>query len=146
MDAPACVIDAGVAVGWFLPEADGGPRGSDHAVELLRMAVDGQVRMVAPELILPEVANVLWKLTTLSGYPVAAATRAVEALGGVPLTLEPMGPNIGRAHSIATQFGCTVYDAVYVALAESLRVPLLTADHRLVHRLRPAFPWIEALG
>jgi len=36
-----------------------------------------------------------------------------------------------RALVIANQIGLTTYDAVYVALAESLSVPLITADTKI---------------
>ena len=46
----------------------------------------------------------------------------------------PLGALQASAWRIATALGITVYDACYVALAEMQRVPLVTADRRLVHR------------
>lgn len=46
------VIDARVAVGWFLPETF-----SEHPAEL----ASGRYQLAAPDLLLIEVASVFWK-------------------------------------------------------------------------------------
>ena len=51
-----------------------------------------------------------------------------------------------RAYEIAEQMGETVYDCLYVALAEREGCELLSADDRLVRTLQPTFPFITALG
>jgi len=45
-------VDAGVVVKWYIPES-----GSDRAAALL----ETDRRLIAPDLLLAEVANVLWK-------------------------------------------------------------------------------------
>jgi predicted nucleic acid-binding protein len=45
------VVDSSVAVKWYLPE-----NGSERAASLLEAAI----RLVAPDLLIPEVGNVLW--------------------------------------------------------------------------------------
>ena len=145
MTPPGCVLDAGAVIGWFVREEEGGPRGADAALQLLEMATHGDLTLHAPELLLAESANVLWKLTRFRDYPVAAALRAVAAIGASPLQIAGMSSLVAPALALAATHGCTVYDATYVALAQTLRLPLLTTDAKLVRRLQPAFPMVRTL-
>jgi predicted nucleic acid-binding protein len=45
-----------------------------------------------------------------------------------------------EAFKIAADFGRTVYDSTYVALAVATGTELITADERLVHALGSRFP------
>lgn len=57
------------------------------------------------------------------------ATFALNALRNARLHRHPIEPLIPRIWSLRHNF--TAYDAAYVALAESLGLPLLTRDRRL---------------
>jgi predicted nucleic acid-binding protein len=46
-------------------------------------------------------------------------------------------PYLARATSMACELGRAAYDCFYLALAEKLQQPLVTADMRLVNALRP---------
>ena len=61
----------------------------------------------------------------------AALAAAIRSLISVPI--EPVA---AKAVEIALDLGVSVYDALYVALCDSLRCPLVTADLRLVTKLR----------
>ena len=50
-------------------------------------------------------------------------------LGLLPLNRYPTGPLMGRAYELRANV--TAYDACYVAVAEALNCPLVTADARL---------------
>ena len=50
-----CVVDASVAAKWFLPELH-----KDKAEELLRDFLDEKLDLIAPDLIISEVGNILW--------------------------------------------------------------------------------------
>jgi predicted nucleic acid-binding protein len=52
---------------------------------------------------------------------------------------------MARAVEIARDHDATVYDATFVALAESLNVVMVTADARLAQRLR-TLPCVRFLG
>ena len=54
---------------------------------------------------------------------------AVEDLLALPITRFPTGPLMTRAYEL--RVNVTAYDASYIALAEGLACPLLTADARL---------------
>lgn len=85
--------------------------------------------LAAPDLINVEVAAVLrkrWIAQTLSDERLSVA---IDSLLKLPLIIYPTIGLIKR--SLELRSNITAYDAVYVALAESLSVELLTSDRKL---------------
>lgn len=86
-------------------------------------------RVHAPALIDAEVASVVRGLAITSKPIRISADRAREMLAdysGLRITRHPMQPLQARAFDL--RHNCTAYDAMYVALAEKLDLPLLTDD------------------
>ena len=63
---------------------------------------------------------------------VAEAQEMWESFGDWPLDYFEIGPLVPRAAEISGETGCTVYDAIFVALAESEGLIVLTADGKLI--------------
>lgn len=126
------VVDASVAAKWYLPEEL-----SDSAARFLEAGVYGDTRLIAPSLLEVELGNVLWqrhRRNELSSERIREIWTAFEA---APLSLVEIGPLMPAAIEIAIRYGCTVYDAIYVALTEAgaaERGTMLTADSKLVAR------------
>jgi len=118
------VVDASVAAKWFLPEA-----GTPEAEAVLRHPAP----LLAPELIVAEVASALWKAIR------RGAARPAQA-GGLPerlsraLRMTPLPDLAEAALALALRRDHSVYDCFYVALAAREAAPLLTADRRLLAR------------
>jgi predicted nucleic acid-binding protein len=55
---------------------------------------------------------------------------------------------VPRAVEISTEAGCTVYDAIFVALAEAEGLVVLTADGKLIKALEATdfAPFLWSLG
>lgn len=122
----AVVVDASVAAKWLIPED-----GSDAAQGLLaREAV-----LIAPALLLVEVASVLWKSSRSRRIAPGAADAALAVLPGYFAELVADGDLIQGALHLASALDHPVYDCLYIALAQSRDCPLVTADARLVSRL-----------
>lgn len=122
------VIDASVAVKWFIEESD-----SPSAHRLLDAHAMGQSTLVAPDLIVYEVSNALLHNPTFSAPDVQ---RSVERL--YELELELIAPPVEvmtAAVAVAKARRLTFYDAVYVQLARHLELPLYTADRKLIGKL-----------
>lgn len=82
-----------------------------------------------PHLLPLEVASALRKLVANEHLSERGARQALDKLSLLPLRLHPHGPLISRIWELRPNL--TVYDAVYVALAETLGLALVTADARL---------------
>lgn len=122
------VVDACVAVKWFLPEPL-----SDIADGIL---LEDEVR-IAPEHILVEVGNTLLKAHRAHAITLDHARDAVAALSRL-IHLRPVREIADAALQRANAVGCTNYDALYVAASERWGAALVTADAKLARQLRMA--------
>jgi len=114
------VVDASVLV---VALADDGAAG-----DVAREALHSQ-RLAAPELIDLEVLSVLRRHVTTGGVDLRRAELALTDLRDLPLSRAAHAPLLPRCWELRANL--TAYDASYVALAEALDVPLVTADRRL---------------
>lgn len=125
------VIDASVAVKWFVAEAD-----SERALELARHAAARSVTLHAPEIWVSECANAIRKrVIKLRLMDRRTALEAVARLVTVPIRDAATRTLLPRAYAIAAAWNITVYDALYVALAEALETRVVTADRTLLRRM-----------
>jgi predicted nucleic acid-binding protein len=86
-------------------------------------------RPVAPALMPVEVANILRRLSQAGEVPVDIAGQAHQDLLDLPMDLLPYEPFGSRVWELRANL--TAYDAWYVAVAESVRMPMATLDRRL---------------
>lgn len=114
------VVDASVVVKWVVAEPD-----SAHATALLA------VGLAAPDWVLAEAGNALRKRVRRDDIPSAQATSGLAAVAGSGLALYASAPLAVVALKISLELNHPVYDCVYLALAERLQVPVVTADARL---------------
>ena len=133
------VVDANVVAKWFIPE-----RLSEEAARLL----DERHELASPDLLWPELGNVLWKKARAGQLTAQEATRIVRALDQFPVTFFPSRLVLEGALEVALATGRSVYDSVYVALAVALDCRLVTADERLANALQdgPLTPHVVWLG
>lgn len=88
------------------------------------------MRLHAPHLIDAEVGNVLRRQEQAGRIATTEADTALQVAGTLVYRRYPhVGPLARRAWSLRHNF--SFYDALYVALASYLGIPLLTADTRL---------------
>ena len=120
------VVDASVAVSWVIPEL-----WSPQA----RLLLDAGRQRVAPAWLRAEVANVLWKRLKRRELTMQQAQRGVSLVSRY-VELAAMDNLVARALDLAAALDEPVYDCLYVALAESLAAPLVTADRSLHRALR----------
>ena len=116
------VIDASVAVKWVISE-DGG----DDAIQL-RSAFT----FVAPELLLPECANILWKKVQRKELEPNEAALAIALIERSGISFQSMQGLSETATRLAIELGHPAYDCVYLALALRQKLRFVTADKRLL--------------
>jgi predicted nucleic acid-binding protein len=135
------VIDSSVAFKWVVPETD-----SDKALLLRDYFRNSLVELIAPDIFPIEIGHALTRAERQGRIPVGSAIPLLrDILNTLPL-LQPSLPELLRAMEISSQMRVGAYDCLYVALAESEKCDLITADDKLVKNLQPHFPFIVSLG
>ena len=122
------VIDASIACKWYLDE-----NGSEEARALLE---ELETILVAPDIIIAEVTNVLWLRLRRGEIGEEQATLATSHLANSFLTLIPSRTLIDRALKIAREIDHPIYDCLYLAAAERWEADFVTADKRLGRKLQ----------
>jgi predicted nucleic acid-binding protein len=127
----ACVVDASVAVQMVVPEPL-----SPIAIRLFQiLANDPSAVFHAPDLFYAECANVLWQQVRRGHASNAAATQAMTDLCALRLTSVPTANLALEALNLALTHSISAYDGCYLALSQRHKVPLITADQKLVGKL-----------
>ena len=97
------------------------------------MPIDGHLFIHVPVLLIYEIANVLRYKSYISRVEVQ---QTVQSLFNMGINFEHTGADaMRRVIEIAYSYDLTVYDAVFVALAEQLGADLVTADQKLIQKL-----------
>ncbi len=127
-DPQLVVVDASVAVKWFVSADE---LGVDDAAALLAQHAEGEIRLVAPTLVVHELMGVFMR--RLRGPLVAEALDAFFD-AGVHL-VAPERALMARAAELASRCQLSAFDSAYAAVADSLECTLATADRRLANAL-----------
>ena len=120
------VVDASVAAKWVIEEP-----GTPQALALL-----AGHNPVAPDLVLAECANILWKKVHRGELSAAEARFAALLIEGSNLQLREVAPFWISAVELAAEIDHPAYDCFYLALALRERLQFVTADEKLVRKLR----------
>ena len=123
MNGDPFVIDASVAIKWVIDEA-----GTQQALLLRRHPLS------APDLLVPECANILWKKVRRNELSRAEAILAARLLERAEIALEPMRRLLEPATRLALALDHPAYDCTYLALAQARSCALVTADERLYRK------------
>ena len=131
------VIDTNVAVKWYLTEEL-----EDGALRVLEAGEHGDVMLLAPDSVEPEFWNVLWQRHRKGELSLDEVWDYCDALEETPLLMGEVLSLMPLATEIAAHSGCIIYDALFVALAESEDTVVVTADEKLLRALEGT-PYIK---
>lgn len=142
--AARMVVDASV----FLRSVFADEEGHAQALAVMKDHAFGILELVAPTLLLYEVANGI--LLSLRGKRPARslskenAARILANFQRLRIRTEAVDPEkliqVGQVHQ------CTAYDAAYLALAEREGLPLITGDKRLYNAVKGRLDGVKWVG
>jgi predicted nucleic acid-binding protein len=115
------VLDASVAIEWLLQ--------TPAASKIERRILAGRADLHAPHLLDLEVTQVLRRYVAARHVAATRAEEALQDLLDLPLTRYRHDPFVFRIWDLRHRL--TVYDAIYVVLAEALGAVLITCDRKL---------------
>jgi predicted nucleic acid-binding protein len=130
------VIDASVLIKTVVEE-----NGSEQALALLESGA-----AVAPDLIMSECANILWKKFRRGEYTIEEAKLAAQLLQRADFEIAPSRMLTEQAVGYSALLDHAAYDCVYLALAHSRELRFVTADMRLVRKLSSAGSGLDNLA
>ncbi len=106
------VIDASVAIKWFVVEPH-----TNEARRLLDSFQSGEPIFLAPDILVAEFANTIWKKQLFQGLTESDAKDILKAFQSLNLSITPAGSLIDTAYDLATKHRRSFYDALYLALS-----------------------------
>lgn len=122
-------LDASVVYKWFIKEAD-----RDKALNIRSNIARGIGSYVIPDLLIYEVSNALRYNTNYSNEDIKIAIRTIY-----DMEIEIVAP-VPEIHDIAVEIArlkdITIYDAYYIALAQEIGYNFVTADKRLMDKVK----------
>ncbi len=124
----AALLDTSVAVKWFIRE-----EGSERAADLRHAHGRAELLLHVPDILLMELANALRYSPLVSAEETSQALRLFSGLGItiIPFDLDALISSV----TLSLEHDLAVYDAYFLALAQTLEVPLITADRKMLSRL-----------
>jgi predicted nucleic acid-binding protein len=120
------VVDASVAIKWFIPEIH-----SEAALRVQR----SRYRLHVPALMTLELGNVLAKKIRRGELTRADGDGILKELKHLPLQRHADERLFPAAYQLALDTQGSVYDCLYLALAEAIDGVMITADHKFYSSL-----------
>ena len=136
------VLDASVIVKWYVT-------GEDGAVEALAFQDEfraSEVEIIMPDVVRYEVANALHVARRRKRISEDNARKALLDFLSWDFTYVGTDELIVAAMDTCGRVDCALYDALYLALAESLDADFVTADRTLLNKAQRLAPWVKWLG
>lgn len=119
------VIDASVALKWYLPEDD-----SKRARKWYEAIKNRKIFAIAPDFLLFECANVLLKRQKIKPHDTLSIIDDLQYLGIELVTIATL--RVGSVIELSHKFDLTIYDAMYLELARLTNTVLVTTDSQLL--------------
>jgi predicted nucleic acid-binding protein len=122
------LIDTSALIRLFIPD---GPI-PEGLQEFFTGVETGLNMAIAPELIIAEVANVIFKKKTSGELSNEEGEQLLIDILGMPIRFFDHMPLVFRAYQLAEKFQLTVYDALFLSLAVEKSAIVFSADEKIV--------------
>ena len=133
------IVDANVILRAFFPDEM-----QLKAQALIRDHVSGHVQLIAPTLLVYEVANAVLQAVRRERVTGEDAEAILVAVEGLSIETEPVSWQ--QMFPLARRFDRSAYDAAYLALAEARGESLITGDLRLYNAVHDHLDWVQWIG
>jgi len=123
------VVDASVVIKWFVEEGNSG-----NAIKVRDKYIEGEIKVVAPEIITFEVLNAIYYKKLFSKNEIKEVSEALNAFSFDLYSLK--GEYARKTVETSFENSITIYDASYISLAIIKNTYMYTADNKLIERLK----------
>ena len=117
------VVDPSVCIKWFVAE--------ELRAEARALEAYGE-QLVAPDLLLPETANIVWKKQRRGEITYPHAQSIIDRFADFFTQILPSRPFLNLAFEISFDLDHPLYDCLYLACAQAMDGLLVTADKSFV--------------
>ena len=136
------IIDASVALKWYLVDEE-----NHHtAMHFLTEYIAGNLELIGPSLLEYEVINGLLIAGRRGRIPEKDILNAIDGFIGLDISLHSIASYYEKALVLCRNYGISIYDASYLALAEETSAPAITADMNLYKKVRKRVQSLQWIG
>jgi predicted nucleic acid-binding protein len=128
------IVDTSVLVKWFLPDEE-----DETAMQIKQAFTLKTLTISIPYLTYYEIGNVLRTAVKRDRINKETANKLYQAFFALKFIPYATRDLFTTALSQSMELDISLYDATYVALSEYLQVPLVTADQKLLKKVRNKF-------
>jgi len=136
------VIDASVALKWWLRDEDSTAEADQIQTDFLC----DKVNLAAPTLLDYEVVNTFKMAVVRNRIDEPYALSAISDLIAYDIERHDTRSIQPLAFKLACRYQPSVYDAAYLALAQTLGFDFYTGDKRLFNAVGNVFNWVKWIG
>ncbi len=145
IERPLYVADASVVVRWYLLN----PPFLTQALRVREDYQEQRISLIAPDNLLYELGGAIHQAVIRRFLSAEDGIQRYRSFDEQPIPLIGAGQLAVPAFELSLRFGCSFYDSIYLALAQTRNIPLIHADGNLRRALGGRFPfelWIEDYG
>jgi len=135
------VVDASVAVKWILREP-----GDEAALALLSAYAANKLDLIAPRLLMEEVASAISKRCRRRVLSAAEGNAAYRTFALRHPRLVDSASQVNQALALSVRHHISFWDSIYLALAIDRKADLITADRRFHRAAGRHYPFTKLLG
>ena len=136
------VLDASVILKWYLFDETYGQK----ALDLLHRFITKELDILSPSLLEYEVINGLIIAQRRGRIKEENILSAIEGFFDLQIDLKNLSYLYQRSLYFCKVYNRSLYDASYLALAETEGIPLITADGGLYHAVKKDLKWVKWIG
>jgi predicted nucleic acid-binding protein len=119
------IVDASVAIKWFLQE-----EGREEAIDFYKKTK----QILAPDFIIIEMMNILWKKKMRGEITEFHAQKIAESLNNKFDKLMSSKKLSKTAFKLSIELNHSIYDCLYLAMAVDLKAVFISADEKFVNK------------